>query len=70
MRRSYPTNTAARPLPTGCSTLSRAKWDAEEVRDDVRDYVIDAFGDPRAILVLDETGDVKKGVHSVGVQRQ
>ena len=46
--------------------LSRAKWDAEEVRDDVRDYVIDAFGDPRAILILDETGDVKKGVHSVG----
>jgi len=36
----------------------------------VRAYVIDAFGDPRAILVYDETGDVKKGVHSVGVQRQ
>jgi SRSO17 transposase len=50
--------------------LSRAKWDAEAVRDDVRDYVVDAFGDPDAILVLDETGDVKKGVHSVGVQRQ
>jgi SRSO17 transposase len=50
--------------------LSRAKWDADAVRDDLRDYVIDAFGDPDAILVLDETGDVKKGVHSVGVQRQ
>ena len=50
--------------------LSRAKWDADGVRDDLRDYVIDAFGDPGAILVLDETGDVKKGVHSVGVQRQ
>ena len=50
--------------------LSRAKWDAEAVRDDLRDYVIDAFGDANAILVLDETGDVKKGVHSVGVQRQ
>ena len=36
----------------------------------LRDYVVDAFGDPDAILVLDETGDVKKGVHSVGVQRQ
>ena len=50
--------------------LSRAKWDADAVRDDLRDYVIDAFGDPGAILVLDETGDVKKGVYSVGVQRQ
>ena len=40
------------------------------MRDDLRDYVIDAFGDPDAILVVDETGDVKKGVHSVGVQRQ
>jgi SRSO17 transposase len=50
--------------------LSRAKWDADAVRDDLRDYVIDAFGDPRAILVVDETGDVKKGLQSVGVQRQ
>ena len=50
--------------------LSRAKWDADAVRDDLRDYVIDAFGDPDAILILDETGDVKKGMHSVGVQRQ
>lgn len=50
--------------------LSRAKWDAESVRDDLRDYVIDAFGHPSAVLVVDETGDVKKGVHSVGVQRQ
>jgi SRSO17 transposase len=50
--------------------LARASWDAEEVRDDLREYVIDAFGDPGAILVVDETGDVKKGMHSVGVQRQ
>jgi SRSO17 transposase len=50
--------------------LSRAKWDAEAVHDDLRDYVVDAFGDPDAILILDETGDVKKGMHSVGVQRQ
>jgi SRSO17 transposase len=50
--------------------LARASWDAEAVRDDLRDYVIDAFGDPGAVLVVDETGDVKKGVHSVGVQRQ
>jgi SRSO17 transposase len=50
--------------------LARARWDADGVRDDLRDYVIDAFGDPGAILVVDETGDVKKGMHSVGVQRQ
>jgi len=50
--------------------LSRAKWDADAIRDDLRDYVVDAFGDSGATLILDETGDVKKGVHSVGVQRQ
>jgi len=50
--------------------LSRAKWDADGVRDDLRDYVIDAFGDTGAVLVVDETGDVKKGVATVGVQRQ
>ena len=41
--------------------LARASWDADAVRDDLRDYVVDAFGDPGAILVVDETGDVKKG---------
>jgi SRSO17 transposase len=50
--------------------LARASWDADEVRDDLRDYVIDAFGDTGATLVVDETGDIKKGTHSVGVQRQ
>ncbi len=50
--------------------LSRAKWDADAVRDDLRGYVIDAFGEPDAVLVVDETGDLKKGTHSVGVQRQ
>jgi SRSO17 transposase len=50
--------------------LSRAKWEADAVRDDLRDYVVDAFGDPGAVLVVDETGDVKKGRESVGVQRQ
>jgi len=33
--------------------LSRARWDAEAVRDDLRDYVIDAFADPGAVLVVD-----------------
>ncbi len=50
--------------------LSRAKWDVDAVRDDLRAYVVEAFGDPAGILVVDETGDVKKGVHTVGTQRQ
>jgi len=50
--------------------LARAKWDADAVRDDLRGYVTDAFADPGAVLVVDETGDLKKGEQSVGVQRQ
>jgi SRSO17 transposase len=50
--------------------LSRAKWDADAVRDDLRSYVVEHLGHEEAILVLDETGDLKKGSHSVGVQRQ
>jgi SRSO17 transposase len=50
--------------------LSRAVWDAEVVRDDLRAYVVDHLGDPGAVLVVDETGDLKKGTHTVGVQRQ
>src|SRR3712207_4806128 len=50
--------------------LSRMRWDADQVRDDLRAYVVEHLGDPGAVLVLDETGFVKKGTHSVGVQRQ
>jgi SRSO17 transposase len=50
--------------------LSRAAWDADEVRDDVRDAAVECLGDTEAMLVVDETGDVKKGTCSVGVQRQ
>lgn len=50
--------------------LSRAKWDADTVRDDVRGYVVEHLHDERAVLVVDETGDVKKGTGTVGVQRQ
>ncbi|MFD5781522.1 IS701 family transposase [Streptomyces sp. NPDC058220] len=50
--------------------LSRAKWDADAVRDDVRGYVVEHLHDERAVLVVDETGDVKKGIGTVGVQRQ
>jgi SRSO17 transposase len=50
--------------------LSRASWDADAVREDLRGYVVGAFGERDAILVLDETGDLKHGTESVGVQRQ
>ena len=50
--------------------LSRMRWDADAVRDDLRAYVVDRLGDPGAVLVLDETGFVKKGDRSAGVQRQ
>jgi SRSO17 transposase len=50
--------------------LSRAVWDADAVRDDVRGYVVEHLGDPGAVLVVDETGDLKKGTVTVGVQRQ
>jgi len=50
--------------------LARAARDADAVRDDLRGYVVDHLADPGAVLVVDETGDLKKGVHTVGVQRQ
>ncbi len=50
--------------------LSRTRWDADAVRDDLRAYVAERLGDPAAVLVLDETGFVKKGDRSVGVKRQ
>jgi SRSO17 transposase len=50
--------------------LARARWDADAVRDDLRGYVVEAFGELDAVLVVDESGDLKKGEHSVGVQRQ
>lgn len=50
--------------------LYRAVWDADAVRDDLRSLVVGRLGDPDAVLVPDETGDLKKGTCSVGVQRQ
>jgi SRSO17 transposase len=50
--------------------LSAAVWDEAGVRDDLRGYVLEHFADPCAVLVVDETGDLKKGTATVGVQRQ
>ena len=50
--------------------LSGADWDADGVRDDLRDYVVEHLGDAGAVFVLDETGFLKKGTKSAGVARQ
>jgi SRSO17 transposase len=50
--------------------LGEAVWRADKVRDDVRGYVVDALGDPGSVLIFDDTGDLKKGVHTIGTQRQ
>jgi SRSO17 transposase len=62
---------AGEVTPSGMQhLLSRASWDAGGVRDDVRGYVTEHLGDPGGMLVVDETGDLKKGTRSAGVQRQ
>jgi SRSO17 transposase len=45
-------------------------WDEDGVRDAVRAYLVEHLGDPEAVLVVDETGDLKKGTGTAGVQRQ
>ncbi len=50
--------------------LSRVRWDDAEVRADVRAFIGRQLADAEAVLVIDETGDLKKGRHTVGVQRQ
>jgi SRSO17 transposase len=57
--------------PDGVQRLfNAARWDADQVRDDLREYVVEHLGDEQAVLVVDETGFLKKGTKSVGVQRQ
>jgi SRSO17 transposase len=46
--------------------LSRARWGAEAVRDDIRDFVVEQLHHNDAVLVVDETGDLKKGTATVG----
>ena len=50
--------------------LGRSEWDPGLVRDDLRAYVVETLGHPDAVLILDETGFLKKGTHSAGVARQ
>lgn len=50
--------------------LRRADWDVDGVRDDLRDYVVDHLGGKDGVLIVDDTGFLKKGTRSAGVQRQ
>lgn len=51
--------------------LGRASWDADAVRDDLRQYVVEHLADEQGgVLIVDETGFLKKGDKSVGVKRQ
>lgn len=52
------------------SLLADAVWDVDAVRDDLRRYVVDELGDTEGVLIIDDTGDLKSGHHSVGTQRQ
>ena len=45
--------------------LGRSVWDADDVRDETRAYIVDELGHPEGVLVFDETGFVKKGTQSV-----
>src|SRR5262249_25423605 len=50
--------------------LGRADWDADRVRDDLVAYAHGHLADPDGVLIVDETGFLKKGAKSAGVQRQ
>lgn len=50
--------------------LGRARWSADLVRDELQAYVHEALGDPEAVFVVDETGFLKQGDRSAGVQYQ
>ena len=52
------------------AVLGRSRWDADALRDLVRDYALETLAAPDAVLVIDETGFLKQGTSSCGVQRQ
>ncbi|MGW2836011.1 IS701 family transposase [Streptomyces sp. NPDC001286] len=62
---------AGHATPAGLQhLLSRACWNPDEVRDDLQGYVAERLGDTAGVLIIDDTGFLKKGTVSAGVQRQ
>jgi hypothetical protein len=58
---------AGDPSPDGMQhLLARAVWDHDAVRDDIRDYVVEHLGEDDAVLVVDETGDLKRAPPRLG----
>ncbi|MFD9593720.1 transposase [Kitasatospora sp. NPDC059973] len=50
--------------------LAGAKWNPDDIRDDLQEYVADKLGESDGVLIIDDTGFIKKGITSAGVQRQ
>ncbi|WP_425540905.1 IS701 family transposase [Streptomyces coeruleorubidus] len=62
---------AGHRTPAGLQNLlNRARWSHDEVRDDLQEYVAERLGEPGGVLIIDDTGFLKKGTVSAGVQRQ
>jgi SRSO17 transposase len=62
---------AGEPSPHGMQhLLTKACWDTDGLAADLRGFVVEHLGEPDGVLIIDETGDVKKGARTVGVQRQ
>jgi SRSO17 transposase len=62
---------AGEATPDGMQRLlNTAHWDADQVRDDLQQYILTHLADPEAVLVVDETGFLKKGKKSAGVAAQ
>lgn len=50
--------------------LAGSKWEPDDIRDDLQEYVADKLGEADGVLIIDDTGFIKKGTTSAGVQRQ
>ncbi|MEU1307259.1 IS701 family transposase [Streptomyces shenzhenensis] len=62
---------AGHPTPDGLQhLLAGAKWQPDDIRDDLQQYVADKLGEGGGVLIIDDTGFIKKGITSAGVQRQ